>query len=319
MQAGNGESVATTAGDPASTQGEPEFIGAPFRTLVESVTKGACVLFLGAGVHHEPPANSRFTYPEDERPPLASTLARELADRCDFTKVCKDEEPTNLQRVALCYQQQISRENLVEELDKAVGKTKKPSAAVRALAELPFQIVITTNYDQLFERALRRDAVGKDPVVLVYDPNDNRKTADFPNVLTGMDRMSPWLFKMHGDIASRDSIVITDEDYINFVRRMTALGDYYPIPETLQLALKQLPVLFVGYGLLDFNLRLLFRALRWRLDQAERPKCYSVDVRPDPLVKTVWTQELGLSFIVEDVWSFVPRLYREVLGREMPE
>src|ERR1035441_4657303 len=53
-----------------------------------------------------------------------------------------------------------------------------------------------------------------------------------------------------------------------------------------------------------FNLRLLFRTLRWGLDQARWPSSYSVDVRPDPLNKDTWSKE-GLRFIVEDVWEFV--------------
>ena len=74
----------------------------------------------------------------------------------------------------------------------------------------------------------------------------------------------------------------------------------------------------MGYSLLDFNLRLLFRTLHWKLDAARRPESYSVDITPDPLVSDVFSREHGLRFIVEDVWEFVPQLYREVIGAEMP-
>ena len=40
---------------------------------------------------------------------------------------------------------------------------------LRALAELGFPLVITTNYDQLFESALT--AAGQQPRVAVYTPN----------------------------------------------------------------------------------------------------------------------------------------------------
>ena len=40
---------------------------------------------------------------------------------------------------------------------------------LRALAELDFPLVITTNYDQLLENALA--AAGKQPRVAVYTPN----------------------------------------------------------------------------------------------------------------------------------------------------
>jgi hypothetical protein len=291
-------------------------VGAPlFRKLSESVEHGRCILFLGAGVHHEPPPDSPYSYPESERPPLGGRLATQLAQECEFARVCPDEPDRDLQRVALCYQKVFDRQSLVEEIRHAVEDRSKPSAALRGLAELPFPLVMTTNYDTLFERALRRE--GKEPVVGVYNPRRYERTPDLPGD-TLPTASAPFVFKAHGDINSPNSIVVTDEDYITFVLRMSAeSAETHPIPETFRYWLNKWPTLFVGYRLLDFNLRLLFRTLRWNLDRAQRPSSYSVDVRPDPLVRDAWTEEHGLRFIVEDVWEFVPRLYRQVMGREL--
>jgi hypothetical protein len=76
--------------------------------------------------------------------------------------------------------------------------------------------------------------------------------------------------------------------------------------------------LFVGYSLLDYNLRLLFKTLRWGLDLAKIPRTYSVDREPDPLILNVWQNRKYVTFIAQDVWSFVPELYRRVRGTEMP-
>ena len=115
--------------------------------------------------------------------------------------------------------------------------------------------------------------------------------------------------------------MITDEDYIQFVLRMS---DRDPtmgaIPTTLSYHFKVWPTLFVGYSLMDYNLRLLFKTLRWRIDQARTPATYAVDYAPDPLVVRVWQDHRRLvTFIVENVWSFVPKLYHRVTGSEMPE
>ena len=128
---------------------------------------------------------------------------------------------------------------------------------------------------------------------------------------------SPLVFKVHGGVDAPESLVVTDEDYIGFVLRMSASGAFNPIPETARYHLQRWPTLFIGYGLHDYNLRLLFRTLRWQLDEAERPETYSVDLKPDHLVQKVWERERGFRFVVADVWDFVPRLYREVLGREL--
>jgi hypothetical protein len=288
---------------------------AAYRTLLEHVRGGRCILFLGAGVHYPPPGDSRFSYPQDLRPPLGAALARQLAASCNFAGVCPNDEPTNLQRVALCYEREVSRGELVEEIRRAVEEHSRPSAAVRALAELPFPLVITTNYDTLFERALRR--ADKDPLVGVYEPRGDMPTRDYPH---GRDPSpeKPFVFKMHGDFNAAETLVVTDEDYITFILRMNAADRFHPIPETFRYQFARWPTLFVGYSLLDYNLRLLFRTLRWKVDAAQHPDSYSVDLQPDPLISDVWEKRQGFRFIVEDVWDFVPRLYRAVLDREMP-
>jgi hypothetical protein len=292
-------------------------LSSAYKLLVERVTQGQCILFLGAAVHYPPPTDSRFTYPEEHRPPLGAELARHLAAGSNFARDCPGEDARNLQRVSLCYERDNGRNQLVEEIRRAVDENTKPSSAVRALAALPFPLVITTNYDTLFERALRRCDEDKEPHVGVYNPGRESRTPDYP-VGQQPSPKRPFLFKMHGDVNSPESIVVTDEDYITFILRMNAAEGFHPLPQTFLYQLSRCPTLFVGYSLLDYNLRLLFRSLRWKLDLAQHPLSYSVDVHPDPLVSDVWARDHDFRFIVDDVWDFVPRLYHDVLGREMP-
>jgi hypothetical protein len=94
---------------------------------------------------------------------------------------------------------------------------------------------------------------------------------------------------------------------------MTDKDPYDPIPLSLKHFLKRWTTLFVGYSLLDYNLRLLFKTLRWRIDPAKIPETYSVDYKPDALIVDVWqSQRRHVKFIVQDVWSFVPALYASV-------
>ena len=82
--------------------------------------------------------------------------------------------------------------------------------------------------------------------------------------------------------------------------------------------MKRWPTLFVGYSLMDYNLRLIFITLRWKVDKAELPDTYSVDLYPDPLILDVYGNERRyVQFIAQDVWKFVPDLYRRVTGKEM--
>jgi hypothetical protein len=93
---------------------------------------------------------------------------------------------------------------------------------------------------------------------------------------------------------------------------------YNPIPVSLKHFLKRWTTLFIGYSLRDYNLRLLFKTLRWKVDAANMPDMYLVDVRPDPLIFDVWqSQRRYVKFIAQDVWAFVPRLYEVVIGEEL--
>ena len=280
--------------------------------IAEDVRNGRCILFLGAAVHAPPPEGSPFEYPEAQRPPLGSALSRSLAEQCDLPD---REDPANLQRVALFYEIARSRRLLVEEIARAVQEGKRPSPVVRALAELGFPRVITTNYDQLFEDALR--IAGKRPRTSIYNKSKLEPTQDPPNPTAE----SPIVYKLHGDIEHGDTIVVTDEDYIEFLYRMLDKEPYNPVPLKLKADLTERTTLFVGYSLLDYNLRLLFKALRWGMDPALLPEMYSVDFKPDPLVLRVAegpTSSYGnVKFVVQDVWAFVPQLYQLVLGREM--
>jgi SIR2-like domain len=277
----------------------------------DAVRKERCILFLGAGVHAPPPEGSPFAYPEEQRPPIGGDLSRLLASECGFAEEFPREDPGNLQRVALAYEIGASRGHLVDAIEGAVDVGKTPSPMLHALAQLDFPLVITTNYDQLFERALR-DA-GKQPRVSVYKP-EPEPTTDFDNETA----QTPVVYKLHGDIAHRESLVVTDEDYIQFVLRMSDKEPYDPIPLSLKHFLKRWTTLFVGYSLLDYNLRLLFKTLRWRIDPAKVPLTYSVDLQPDALILDVWeNRRRYVKFIADDVWSFVPHLYERVRGEEL--
>ncbi|HLG18035.1 MAG TPA: SIR2 family protein [Blastocatellia bacterium] len=286
---------------------------ATIAAIAEKVNNGQCILFMGAGVHYPPPEGSKYSYPESERPPLGRALSERLAAKSGFAEQFPRESTGNLQRVSLYYETKRSRRELVEEMVSAVQVGKKPSPVLRALARLNFPLVITTNYDQLYERALWDAA--KDPYIGVYSKEEYTVTADY----TDATSTRPFVFKIHGDIQKPESIVVTDEDYIQFVLRMSDKDPYHPVPETFRYNFKRWPTLFVGYSLMDYNLRLLFKTLRWRIDKANRPNTYSVDPHPDLLlVKVLADQEQYVKFIAQDVWTFLPKLYRAVTGEEMP-
>jgi SIR2-like domain len=287
-----------------------------FARVAEAVQSDKCILFAGAGVHAKPPEDGPYAeaYPEAARPPIGAGLAVHLAERSNWSGRYPDEEGMwQLQRISLDYEIEEGRSALEAEVRTAVQSGKEPSPIVRALARMNFPIIVTTNYDRLIESALQQE--GKTPEVRIYKPRE--RIGNFSTEVPESPR-KPWLYKIHGDVGEPGSLVITDEDYINFVINMSR-SDKRPVPDALAYLFVRRPTLFVGFSLLDYNLRLLFRTLRIGWDEAEIPRMYSVDYRPDPLIKSVWENRAGyIRFIAQDVWKFVPELHRAVTGEEMP-
>lgn len=291
--------------------------------VAKKVSSGRCVLFLGSAIHAPSPPGCAYCYGDDDCPPVGNQLSGLLAKKCNYPGDDKD----NLQRVSWYYEvTNRFRHLLIDEIRTAVHVNRRPSSVLRGLARLRFPIVITTNYDQLYEQALDSIAVESGLPAADYDksiyarndPSVSRrvKTKDCAQNPSG-DR--PYLLKIHGDIDSPDSIVITDEDYIQFVLRMRDKSPYHPLGGNLLTKLVDWPTLFIGYSLHDYNLRLLFRSLRLRLGPAEVQPNYSIDLEPDVLIQDAWeNQKRYIKFVKKDLWEFVPDLYRAVTGSTMP-
>jgi hypothetical protein len=306
---------------------------ASLEAIADAVREGRCVLFLGSGVHAPPPEGSTFDYPEDARPPLASALSERLAAASALAGRFPEERPTDLRRVALYVEEYLGRGPLEEWISDAVHVGKKPSPVVRALAALGFPLVITTNYDQLFETALA--AAGRGPSVFIYgvdygsargerlDPYRFRygSARDHERLSTAYERFrdataaTPVVLKVHGDIGHPWTIVVTDEDYIRIANQIGIVAEY------LKLAADETygwTALIVGYSMLDFDFRQIFTLYTEQEPAAPRGRRYAVDHAPDALLSEIWERERGMEYVRCDIWSFVPDLYRLVLGKEMP-
>jgi hypothetical protein len=286
--------------------------------IAEHVKRREIILFLGAGVNYPPPDGSPYSYPEEKRPPLGTALSLDLAAGCNFAANINPKEVENLQRVSQHYESVYGRSMLVNDVKARVSHGKEPSPILRGLADMDFPLIISTNYDRLFEAALEK--AGKTPradLTSIYSPYSTKKTVDVRTLPGKGD--PPFIVKIHGDVTIPESIVITDEDYIQFVMRMGDKEQFHPIPKVFRTHFLEWPTLFIGYSLKDYNLRLLFRTLRWQKDEAVFPATYSVDFKPDPLIFDVWHQRRRyVQFISQDVWAFVPDLYRLVMQKEMP-
>jgi hypothetical protein len=301
------------------------------REIAGFIRAGKCTLFLGAGIHNGPPESSPYHYPKEKRPVQGRELCAHLADLCGFSAVPEFErQERDLQKVSEYYRLNFQRKSLLREIRKLVVASREPSPVLHWLARLNFPLILTTNYDRLFERALRD--VGKEPELSIYNKNPKVETHDLAKPAGRKDPLgdpqTPFILKLHGDMEDEeeetgdntpDSIVITEEDYLHFVMRLAQKKPYNPVPEHVLSSLAYSMILFIGYSLKDYNLRLLFRSLRWDKNTSRIDNYYAIDRQHDPIMSRVLlSDEYKITPVTANFWEFIPLLYKEVTGTEVP-
>ncbi len=313
---------------------------------------GRVILFLGAAVHYHAPKYIEDCYPKAARPPLGGELGDLYIDDLFPRDRFQEEnnrmkgEKLSLTWITQYYEELNDRPRLIERLSTFIG-SKKPSPILKALAKMNFKYVVTTNYDHLFEDAL--SAVGKEYHQGIYKPNKiglMQYTPDVPEKQVSVRK--PFVFKLHGDIRDvvnddgdynyeKDAVVITDEDYLHFILRMSQITaiterneikedmdmNYYPIPQSINNAFtgrNQNTFLFIGYGLRDYNLRLIFKTALWKKDTNifKELQKWSIDIKPDIPIQNIFIKDYKLTFIQKDIWCAIPYLYSILFNEEMP-
>lgn len=234
-----------------------------WNALVDRITDGLCIPFLGAGASLGAGA------------PSASTLSKRLADACGYP----GRDPYDFLKVAQYFRMTVDDYAPRREIIKVLrDKNIKPSPAHATLAALPFRYFITTNYDNLMERALTSE--GKEPTVITYKVGTNAIEVASPPT-----EEKPIVYKIHGSMDDPQSMVVTEDDMVNWMAAV--LMSDPPIPQAIRTLFKE-SVLFIGYALTDWNIRVLLRAMRGR----EPAKlCVSIQKEPsDPVDASLWNQ-----------------------------
>jgi hypothetical protein len=162
----------------------------------------------------------------------------------------------------------------LDELFAAVSKVareRNPNDPYKVLAELPLPIFVTTNAASLLAEALR--AVGKDPVVELCRWNEDVEDLpsiydDEPEYQPSVER--PLVYHMFGIFDEPDSLVLTEDDYFDFL--IGASSNKELIPIAVREALADTALLFLGFRLDDWSFRVVFRTLMTQQGRSRRSR-----------------------------------------------
>lgn len=148
------------------------------------------------------------------------------------------------------------------------------------LADLPLPIYLTTSYHGFLETALRR--ANKDPksVICYWDPRLRSIASVFdldPNYTPSPTE--PLVYHLYGLDKYPSSLVITEDDYLDFLVNISQ--DWDGIPLAVRQALADSSLILLGYGLRHWDFRVLFRGfIQSSIDQ-RRPKSVAIQIDTD--------------------------------------
>lgn len=336
-----------------------------FDRVVEAITRDNVVPFLGAGAnlcgHDEAewdPANS-------PRLPLGGELARYLAAQVDYEprsfkancvchkkKNCHEfqEVVDDLLRISQYVQLTRDEKFLYNRLNPLFDRDYPPTILHWLLANLPAKLaehrretqhilVVTTNYDDVMERAF--ELAGEPYDVLYYavkssgdanfihKPRDGELTPVPPNSLSVSLNHCSVVFKIHGGVRRHprgnsdvkemkaaidypSSYVITEDNYIDYLTRVNPNS----LPIALRMHLVDSNFLFLGYSLRDWNLRAFLHQIQDMSHVAG--KSWAIQRGADALDVKFW-KERYVDIFGTDLRDYATELCRRLHIPDMPK
>ncbi|MCK5430585.1 MAG: SIR2 family protein, partial [Anaerolineales bacterium] len=151
----------------------------------------------------------------------------------------------------------------LDKLIEAVGAHRREQNALdpyNVLAQLPLPIYITTNPGNLMAASLAE--AGKDPQVVLCPWNEYIEQVESiydrePDYFPTPER--PLVYHLFGRISEPDSVVLTEDDYFDYLIGVTSNKDL--IPSAVRRALADTALLFLGFQMDEWNFRVLFRSI----------------------------------------------------------
>jgi len=313
-------------------------------TLIPAITGGRVTFFLGAGVNLCDRTEGQTWQPGKDLP-SGSELAKYLSDVLGYPRSemlihcpsCENEvmseKMKDLTRVSQCVSVMAGSAPLYEELHSLLVKDYSPTTLHQFIAALPAvlrekgypdrrQFVVTTNYDDLMERAFQEAGEPFDLVTYLAEgddrgkflhrlPDGNEQIITVPNEYKNAtpDKRTV-ILKVHGTIdrvkKDRDSFVITEDHYIDYLTR-TDISKLIPVG--LAGKLKHTNFLFLGYSLCDWNLRAILHRI-WG-EQKLNYESWAIQLKPSLIDKKSWSKR-GVDIIDVSLGTYVSRLNERV-------
>ena len=313
------------------TPAESEELAAHCRIVTRRLREGRVVAFLGAGANLcGRPTDADWR--DGQYLPSGGELAAYLAESYAYPS----REVPDLLRVSQYIQAVTGGTVLYEELHDLFSRHYEPNDLHHLLAavpdavrrwreegyDTPYQLIVTTNYDDALESAfvvageefdlvtyvakgvhrgkfMHRRADGTSQ--LIEEPNRYRELS--------LDTRTV-ILKIHGAVdrsdPSQDSYVITEDNYIEYLAQKDVSN---LLPVTLMAAMSESHFLFLGYSLSDWNLRVILQRIWGELPFEDQFTSWAIQSGPSRLEERLWRRR-NVEILDVDLAAYVAELDR---------
>jgi hypothetical protein len=218
-----------------------------WETLLRHIDDGKCVPFLGAGACYG-------------ALPLGGDIAREWAEKFHYPMSDSSDLVRVAQFLAVEFDLTYPKELVLERLGRGNPPDfREPNEPHGVLADLKLKIYLTTNYDDFMVKALVsrwldpkrdfcrwNDLLREQPTIFEKEPGYEPT------------RARPLVYHLHGH-SDPNSVVLTEDDYLTF---LAAMQDPKLLPDCLRQSIASSSLLFIGYRMADWNIRVLLQSLK---------------------------------------------------------
>jgi hypothetical protein len=258
--------------------------------------------------------------------PLGAEIAVEWAEEHGYPLESRSDLAKVAQYLGVKMREQSRPRELILQL---LDKRQKPlnfnddAQPLNIFAKLPFPLYITTNYDDLLFTALEHHGRSADrrPLREICKWNGSKRV--LPKLLKRgrkfqLSASTPLIYHLHGHRSESDSIVLTEDDYLDFIVNMSQSFEDF-LPHQIQSALTQ-SLMFVGYSLADIDFRVIFRGLRGNLETALDKTCVAVqlpidDANPNKAAVEKFLTEYFDSKNIRIYWGTASQFAKELWER----
>jgi len=251
---------------------------AKWESLSEAVLEGSCTAIVGPGITEAligPRRNIALRWAEKHGYPFSPSDQEDLPRIAQYVRVWQDaaylyrayrqavrDELERRYPAAIPPELAQAKRWNAEQIDEVLGSAAKARwdeaspGPIRLLARLRLPIYITATQGDLLSRALEEE--GAKPQVCLC-PWNSEIPPEVYRLQEKPSRERPLVYHLFGHLKLPESLVITEDDYLDYVIGVKDNWDL--LPESLKGALYRTSLLFLGFSMDDWAFRAFFRIL----------------------------------------------------------